>query len=108
MIASMLRIRLQRRGKRGYATYRVVLADGHAPIKGRFIEDLGYYNPHTDAFVVDGDAVNSWIQKGAHPSDTVYNLLITNKVISGEKKMLFHPKKTAETPTAEAVEEPAK
>lgn len=107
MIASMLRIRLQRRGKRGYATYRVVLADGHAPIKGRFIEDLGYYNPHTDAFVVDGEAVNAWIQKGAHPSDTVHNLLITNKIISGEKKMMWHPKKTVAAPVAEVAEAPA-
>jgi small subunit ribosomal protein S16 len=49
----MLRIRLQRRGKRGYATYRVVVADGHAPIKGRFIEDVGSYNPHTALFAVN-------------------------------------------------------
>ncbi|MEK7499137.1 MAG: 30S ribosomal protein S16 [Patescibacteria group bacterium] len=104
----MLRIRLQRRGKRGYATYRVVVADGHAPIKGRFIEDLGHYNPHTDSFVVDGVAVNNWIKKGAHPSDTVFNLLITHKIISGEKKMLFHPKKTVETPVVEVAEEMAK
>jgi len=95
----MLRIRLQRRGKKGYATYRVVVADGHAPIKGRFIEDLGHYNPHTDSFVVDATAVHEWIKKGAHPSDTVFNLLITNKVIKGEKKMLFVPKaKPAEAP----------
>jgi small subunit ribosomal protein S16 len=98
MIASMLRIRLQRRGKRGYATYRVVLADGHAPIKGKFIEDLGHYNPHTDSFVVDAKSVNEWIKKGAHPSDTVYNLLITHKVISGEKKKLWNPKPVVAAP----------
>lgn len=98
MIASMLRIRLQRRGKRGYATYRVVLADGHAPIKGKFIEDLGHYNPHTDSFVVDAAKVEEWMKKGAHPSDTVYNLLITHKVIKGDKKMLWHPKPKVEAP----------
>lgn len=88
----MLRIRLQRRGKRGYATYRVVVADGHAPIQGRFIEDIGSYNPHTSLFTVDADAVKAWMSKGVQPSDTVYNLLITNKVITGEKKALFTPK----------------
>ncbi|HLC48929.1 MAG TPA: 30S ribosomal protein S16 [Candidatus Andersenbacteria bacterium] len=104
----MLRIRLQRRGKRGYATYRVVLADGHAPIKGRFIEDLGHYNPHTDSFVVDNAAVNEWIKKGAHPSDTVYNLLITHNVIKGEKKLLWHPKPVAAAESAPVEAEIAK
>ncbi len=99
----MLRIRLQRRGKRGYATYRVVVADGHAPIKGKFIEDLGHYNPHTDEFSVEADAIKTWIAKGAHPSDTVHNLLITHKILTGEKKALWTPKPaqaTEETPAA--------
>ncbi len=98
----MLRIRLQRRGKRGYATYRVVVADGHAPIAGKFIEDLGYYNPHTATLEVDGEKAQEWIKKGAHPTDTVHNLLITNKVITGEKKSLWNPKAVAETPAEEA------
>ncbi len=92
MITPMLRIRLQRRGKRGYATYRVVVADGHAPIKGRFIEDIGSFNPHTGAFVVNAEAVKTWMSKGVQPSDTVYNLLITHKVISGDKRALWNPK----------------
>ena len=92
MMTSMLRIRLQRRGKRGYATYRVVVADGHAPIKGRFIEDIGSFNPHTGLFNVDADAVKTWMSKGVQPSDTVYNLLITNKIISGDKRALWTPK----------------
>ncbi len=98
----MVRIRLQRRGKRGYATYRVVVADGHAPIKGKFLVDLGHYNPHTDAFEVDAAAVQEWIGKGAHPSDTVHNLLIKHNVIKGEKRMLWHPKpvKAEATPAA--------
>lgn len=98
----MLRIRLQRRGKRGYATYRVVLADGHAPIKGKFIEDLGHYNPHTDSFVVNAESVNAWIKKGAHPSDTVHNLLVTHKAIKGEKKQLWNPKPAVAAAPAEA------
>src|SRR5258708_3427206 len=92
MITSMLRIRLQRRGKRGYATYRVVVADGIVSIKGKFIEDFDSFNPHTAVFSVDAEAVKTWMSKGVQPSDTVYNLLITNKIISGEKRALFTPK----------------
>ncbi len=88
----MLRIRLQRRGKRGYATYRVVVADGHAPIKGKFIEDLGSYNPHTSEFIVNAESLHAWLAKGVQPSDTVHNLLITNKVTTGEKRALWTPK----------------
>ncbi len=88
----MVRIRLQRRGKRGYATYRVVVADGHAPIKGKFLVDIGHYNPHTDSFEVNAAQVAEWIQKGAKPSDTVHNLLVKHDIIKGEKRMPWHPK----------------
>lgn len=99
MIASMLRIRLQRRGKRGYATYRVVVADGHAPIKGKFIEDVGSYNPHTAVFAVNAESIHAWLKKGVKPSDTVHNLLVTHKIISEEKRSLWTPKAVpVETP----------
>lgn len=94
----MVRIRLQRRGKKGHATYRVVVADQHSPIKGKFLVDLGHYNPHSGSFAVDTQAVQEWIAKGAHPSDTVHNLLITHNIIKGEKRMLWHPKKQEATP----------
>jgi small subunit ribosomal protein S16 len=89
----MLRIRLQRRGKKNYATYRIVVADQHAPIKGRFIADLGYHNPHTDEFKVNSEEVKKWISNGAKPTNTMHNLLITNKVIEGEKMTSWRPKK---------------
>lgn len=89
----MLRIRLQRRGKKNYATYRVVVADRHAPIKGRFIADLGFYNPHTDEFRVNNEDVKKWIGNGAKATNTVHNLLITHKVIEGEKVTSWRPKK---------------
>lgn len=98
----MLKMRLQRRGKKNYATYRIVVAEHTAPIKGRFIDDLGYYNPHDKKFVVDAEKVSAWIEKGAQASPTVHNLLINHKVIKGEKKLSWRPKKK------EGVEEPAK
>ncbi|MGH9856937.1 MAG: 30S ribosomal protein S16 [Acidobacteriota bacterium] len=89
----MLKIRLQRRGKRNYATYRVVVAEDRAPIKGRYIADVGYYNPHTDEFVVDKDTVHEWLNKGVKASATVHNLLVTHKVITAEKVTSWRPKK---------------
>lgn len=89
----MLRIRLQRRGKRNYATYRVVVAQASAPIKGRFIADLGSYNPHTDVFAVQAAEVQRWIGQGAKPSATVHNLLVEHKMISGPKVTSWRPKK---------------
>lgn len=104
----MLRIRLQRRGKRNYATYRVVVADRHAPIKGRFVADVGHYNPHTNAFVVDGDKVVDWISKGAQPTATVHNLLVDNKVIKGEKVTSWSPKKKTSEDATEEKDAPKK
>ena len=88
----MLRMRLQRRGKRNYATYRVVVAEQRAPVKGRFVADLGFYNPHTDEFAVEKDAAQEWIKKGVQPSATVHNLLVTNGLIKAEKVTSWRPK----------------
>ena len=88
----MLKLRLQRRGKKNYATYRVVVAEDRAPVKGRYIADLGHYNPHTDEFAVKQDVVAEWIGKGAQPTPTVHNLLIEHKVITGEKVTSWSPK----------------
>lgn len=89
----MLKIRLQRRGKRSYATYRLVVAEDGAPIQGRFIADLGHYNPHTDDFKVDKAAALEWISKGVQSSPTVHNLFIDHKIITGKKKTSWRPKK---------------
>lgn len=89
----MLKIRLQRRGKTNYATYRVVVAEAAAPIKGRFIDDVGHYNPHRNEFVVEKEKVTDWISKGAQPSPTVHNLLVEHKLIKGSKVTAWKPKK---------------
>ena len=89
---NMLRLRLQRRGKRNYATYRVVVADQRAPIKGKFVADVGWYNPHSDEFEVNADDVKEWMSKGVQPTPTVQNLLIEKKVIKGDKATSWRPK----------------
>lgn len=91
----MLRIRLQRRGKRNYATFRVVVADQHAPVKGRTVADLGYYNPHSDVFQVNQEKATFWLGRGAQPSPTVHNLMVTHGIIKAEKVTAWRPKKVA-------------
>lgn len=104
----MLRLRLQRRGKKNYATYRVVVADKRAPVKGRSVADLGSYNPHTDAFNVDGDKVATWLGNGAQPSATVHNLLVTHGVIKADKVTSWRPKVKKEEEKTEAAPAAAK
>jgi len=91
----MLKIRLQPRGKKNYKTYRVVVADQHAPIKGKFIADLGHYSPHTNEFSVKDGLVKNWMTKGAQPSATVHNLLVTHGLLKAEKVTAWKPKKKA-------------
>jgi small subunit ribosomal protein S16 len=84
----MLNIRLSRIGKRNYAQYKIVVAEKTSPVKGKFVEQLGSYDPHTKEVIVKEDRVKYWIGNGAGCSDTVYNLLVENKVIEGEKRKL--------------------
>lgn len=72
----MLKIRLQRAGRRNLPHYRVVLADAHAPVKGKFIKKLGYYDPGTKKLGLDKEAVLSWLNRGAKPSNTAARLLL--------------------------------
>lgn len=72
-----VRIRLKRMGAKKRPFYRIVVADSRAPRDGRFIEEIGYYNPMTDPIElkVDGEKARKWIANGAQPSDTVRALL---------------------------------
>jgi small subunit ribosomal protein S16 len=73
----MVKIRLKRIGAKKAPFYRVVVADGRYPRDGRFIEEVGYYNPMTNPAEVkiDAEKVNTWLKNGAQPTDTVRALL---------------------------------
>lgn len=71
----MLRIRLTRTGKRHQPHYRIVVAEHTAPVKGKFIESLGHYNPRSKELVVNSEQTTAWLNKGAQPSNTVARLL---------------------------------
>ena len=68
-----VRIRLKRMGAKKKPFYRVVVADSRSPRDGRFIEEIGYYNPTTEpsTIKIDMEKAKDWISKGAQPSDTV-------------------------------------
>ena len=72
-----VKIRLAQRGKKKNRTYRVVVADSRSPRDGKFIEDLGYYDPHHNPSKVDinVDKAVSWLDKGAQPSERAQKLL---------------------------------
>jgi len=74
----MLKIRLRRIGKKKQPFYRIVVADKDSPVKGKFVEIIGTYNPLTDPkkIEVKVDRLKYWLEKGARPSDTVNNLLV--------------------------------
>ena len=73
----MVKIRLRRMGAKKAPFYRIVVADSRYPRDGRFIEELGTYNPMTaDAAVkIDAERAQKWIKNGAQPTDTVRALL---------------------------------
>ncbi len=78
-----VKIRLRRVGAKKAPFYRVVVADSRYPRDGRFIEEVGTYNPLTEpsTFAVDSDKVKQWISNGAQPTDTVKSLLKKNGII---------------------------
>ena len=73
----MVKIRLRRLGAKKAPFYRIVVADSRYPREGRFIEEIGTYNPLTDPATVnvDADRAQEWIKKGAQPTDTVRGIL---------------------------------
>jgi small subunit ribosomal protein S16 len=72
-----VKIRLQRKGRKQAPFYQIVVADSRSPRDGRFIENLGSYNPMTSpaTIQIDRDAAFDWLMKGAQPTDTVRAIL---------------------------------
>lgn len=90
----MLMIRLQRVGRKHDPSFRVVLTDKrNGPQSGKFLEVLGNYNARFGTPSLKGERIKYWIGKGAQLSDTLHNLLISEKVIEG-KKINVLPKKS--------------
>ncbi len=78
-----VKIRLRRMGMKKNPIYRVIVADSRSPRDGKFIEEIGTYNPLVNPaeFKVDSDKVKTWIKNGAQPTETVKSLLKKNGII---------------------------
>ena len=78
-----VKIRLKRLGAKKSPFYRVVVADERSPRDGKFIEEIGYYNPLTDPvdIKIDAEKAAKWIKNGAQPTDTVRALLKKSDII---------------------------
>lgn len=83
------KIRLQRRGRKNYPFYQVIVADSRAPRDGKYIERIGSYNPNTNpaTITLDFDRALYWLQTGAQPTDTVRNIL-SNEGVYLKKHLL--------------------
>jgi small subunit ribosomal protein S16 len=111
----MLKIRLQRVGRKHEPNFRIVLTDSENSTKsGRYKEVLGSYDPRKSVDQIDAERAKYWISQGAEATGTVHNLLVTHKIIDA-KKMNVLPKKrpivkkeepVVETPAETAAETP--
>lgn len=83
----MLVIRLFRIGKKNQPSFKIVVTDKKRASKaGRFIEEVGFYNPVSKEKIFKPERIKYWLKNGAQPSDTVYNLFAGAKIIDGKKK----------------------
>ncbi len=99
----MLKIRLQRVGRRNDPSFRVVCTDSRkGPKSGNNVEILGSYDPKKDNVAIKGDRVEYWISKGAQVSDTVNNILRKEGIIKTKKKHVSRGKKNTRDTSAEA------
>jgi small subunit ribosomal protein S16 len=107
----MVKIRLRRMGTKKRPFFRVVVADSRSPRDGRFIENIGKYQPMSDPSVIDidGERALHWLGRGAQPSDPVRVLLekvgIWEQFRPGDRRRVRQPKPSKRAPEAAPVEE---
>ena len=79
----MVKIRLKRMGAKKKPFYRIVVAEHTSPRDGRFIEEIGYYNPITEPaeLKIDAERAKQWLQNGAQPTDRVRKLLKNSEIL---------------------------
>jgi len=101
----MLVIRLFRIGKKNQPSFKIVVTDKKNPPRGgRFVEEVGFYNPVTKEKVLKKERLQYWLGQGVQPSDTVHNLLVKEGILQG-KKIPVH-KKSKKKETAPTTEKP--
>lgn len=104
----MLVIRLSRVGKKGHATFRLIVSEKARSPKSSFLELLGSYDPHTHQASLKADRIKHWLSQGAQASDTVHNLLVKEKVVEAKTRPQGHAKKEVTEPAAAPAESKSK
>ena len=95
----MLTIRLSRVGRKNDPSFRVVVVESKRKVKaGNYLEMVGSYDPRVDRVELKADRIKHWISMGATVSDTVHNLLVSQKILSGKKINILPKYKAPEAP----------
>ena len=104
-----VKMRLMRMGKKKTPSYRVVVVDGRAPRDGRYIEQIGRYDPQQDPSLVeiDNEKAASWLSKGAQPTEAVEKLLNISGAMNTMKVRTGKIHTVGTKPAEETAEEPA-
>ena len=87
-------------GKKKQISYRVAVMEKKSKLVGKFIEDLGWYNAHTDKFGINAARAAYWVGVGAQPTATVHNILVDAKILTGSKIALQKKSKQSKEPAA--------
>lgn len=110
----MVAIRLSRFGKKSHPTFRVIISDSKKDTVGKYLEQVGTYNPHANPAAVEfnADRIKYWLSVGAQPSATVHNLLVEKGIIQTPKVMVSKgkakPVEAGATPSAQPASEAPK
>jgi small subunit ribosomal protein S16 len=98
----MLVIRLLRVGRKNQPSFKIVVTDKRKAVKsGRFVEQVGFWNPLTKEKVLKQDRIKYWLSVGVKPSATVHNMLVSEKIIEGKKIPLHKKSKKKEEKLSE-------
>ncbi len=94
----MLAIKLRRQGKKHQASFRVVVAEKRSKLGGKFVDDLGWFDPHSKKFEIENEKVEHWLKVGARPTNSAHNLLVKAGLIAEPKIAVHSRKRKAPTP----------
>jgi len=78
----MLAIKLKRTGKKHQASFRIIVSEKRSKVDGRFLEDLGWFNPRTSQFKLNNERTDYWLKNGAQPTVSVRHLFKKNNVLT--------------------------
>jgi len=105
----MLVIRFFRQGKKNQPSFKIVVTDKRkSSTGGRFVEDVGFYNPITKEKNLKAERIKYWISVGAKPLETVHNLLVSGKIIEGKKIKIYRRLKKLEEDKSSSHPSPSK